>query len=124
MAGVSRLASVLSIGAPAWRSSAQLCSLSDRRRRRMNPVEQALRRVDGYQQQHAWLGVPFAVVKKFGDDNGGALVTLLAYNAFFALLPLLLLLVTLLGYLLGHRPGLQRRGVPPAPARVPLLRPP
>jgi hypothetical protein len=29
--------------------------------------------VDGYQQQHAWLGVPFAVVKKFGDDNGSPL---------------------------------------------------
>jgi YihY family inner membrane protein len=87
----------------------------------MNPVEQALRRVDGYQQQHAWLGVPFAVVKKFGDDNGGALVTLLAYNAFFALLPLLLLLVTLLGYLLGHRPTLEQRVLNSALAEFPIL---
>lgn len=30
----------------------------------MNPAEQALRHVDRYQQQHPWVGVPFAVVKK------------------------------------------------------------
>jgi YihY family inner membrane protein len=72
----------------------------------MNPAEQALRRVDRYQQQHPWVGVPFAVVKKFGDDKGGNLTTLLTYNGFFALLPLLLVLVTLLGYLLGHHSAL------------------
>jgi len=30
----------------------------------MSPAEQVLRRVDRYQQQHAWVGVPFAVVKR------------------------------------------------------------
>lgn len=58
----------------------------------MNPIEHALRHVDRYQQQHPWLAVPFALVRKFGDDKGGELATLLTYNAFFALLPLLLLL--------------------------------
>ena len=75
----------------------------------MNPVEGALRRVDRFQQRHPWLGIPFAVVTKFGDDAGGALTTLLAYNAFFALFPALLVLVTLLGYVLGGDPELQRR---------------
>ena len=37
----------------------------------MNPIEGTLRRVDRYQQRHGWLGFPFAVVKKFGDDKGG-----------------------------------------------------
>lgn len=87
----------------------------------MNPVEQTLRRVDRYQQQHAWLAVPFAIVRKFGDDKGGALTTLLAYNALFALLPLLLLLVTLLGYLLGHHPGLEQRVLNSALAEFPIL---
>ena len=87
----------------------------------MNPIEQALRRVDRYQQQHAWLGVPFALVRKFGDDKGGELTTLLTYNAFFALLPLLLLLVTLLGYLLGHHPTLEQRVLHSALAEFPIL---
>ena len=60
----------------------------------MNPIEGTLRRVDRYQQRHGWLGFPFAVVKKFGDDKGGNLTTLLAWNGFFALFPLLLILVT------------------------------
>jgi YihY family inner membrane protein len=87
----------------------------------MNPVDHALRRVDRYQQQHAWLAVPFALMRKFGDDKGGELATLLTYNAFFALLPLLLLLVTLLGYLLGHHPALERRVLHSALAEFPIL---
>ena len=87
----------------------------------MNPVEHALRRVDRYQQQHPWLAVPFALVRKFGDDKGGELTTLLTYNAFFALLPLLLLLVTLLGYLLGHHQSLEQRVLHSALAEFPIL---
>jgi YihY family inner membrane protein len=87
----------------------------------MNPVEGALRRVDRFQQRHPWLGIPFAVVKKFGDDAGGALTTLLAYNAFFALFPALLVLVTLLGYVLGGDPELQRRVLDSALAEFPIL---
>jgi YihY family inner membrane protein len=37
------------------------------------------------------------VTKKYGDDNGGVLVSNLAFSAFRALFPLLLILVTLLG---------------------------
>jgi hypothetical protein len=49
---------------------------SQSRRAPSNPAEQVLRRVARYQQQHPWLGVPFAVVRKFGDDRGGNLTTL------------------------------------------------
>ena len=87
----------------------------------MNPAEQALRHVDRYQQQHPWVGVPFAVVKKFGDDKGGNLTTLLAYNGFFALLPLLLVLITLLGYLLGHHPTMEQQVLHSALAEFPIL---
>ncbi len=41
-----------------------------------------------------------AVVKKFGDDQGGNLAALVAYYAFFSLFPLLLVLVTILSYVL------------------------
>jgi hypothetical protein len=87
----------------------------------MNPVQAVLRRVDRYQQRHALVGVPFAVVRKFGDDRGGNLSILLAWNAFFAPLPLLLVLVTLLGYLLGRQPALQQRVLHSAFAEFPIL---
>jgi YihY family inner membrane protein len=87
----------------------------------MNPIEATLRRVDQYQQRHTVVGLPFAVVKKFGDDKGGNLITLLAWNAFFALLPLLLVLVTLLGYLLRRDPTMQQRVLNSAFAEFPII---
>src|SRR5690242_4153399 len=48
-----------------------------------------------------------AVVKKFGDDQGGNLAALVAYYAFFSLFPLLLVLVTILSYVLQGDPSLQ-----------------
>ncbi len=64
----------------------------------MNPVERGIRRVDLAQQRHTPLAFVFGVVKKFGDDNGGVLVSNLAYSAFVSIFPLLLVLV-------GRKPG-------------------
>src|SRR5512132_4017815 len=87
----------------------------------MNPIEGTLRRVDRYQQRHGWLGFPFAVIKKFGDDKGGNLTTLLAWNGFFALFPLLLILVTTLGFLLGRHPALEQRVLHSTLAEFPII---
>src|SRR4030095_11843752 len=78
----------------------------------MRRVQRLLRSVDRVQQRSRWLGFPLAVMGKFRDDHGGALTTVIAYNAFFALFPLLLVVVTVLGVLLGRRPCFQqpRRG--------------
>lgn len=48
------------------------------------------------------LAIPLAVVKKFGNDQGGNLAALVAYYAFFSLIPLLLVFATILGYVLQH----------------------
>jgi uncharacterized BrkB/YihY/UPF0761 family membrane protein len=87
----------------------------------VNPVEQTLRHLDRYQQRHSWLGFLFAVVKKFGDDKGGNLTTLLAWNGFFALFPLLLILVTTLGFLLGQQPALEQRVLHSTLAEFPII---
>ena len=60
-----------------------------------------LRAVDAFQQRHRALAAPLGVVKKFSDDEGGSMVSLIAYRAFFSLFPLLLLMATILGYVLG-----------------------
>lgn len=64
--------------------------------------------VDGYQQEHRWLGIPLAVVYKFGEDQGTYLAALITYYGFVSLFPLLLLLVTILSYVLQGNPGLQQ----------------
>ena len=74
----------------------------------MNPVERAIRRIDATQQRSTPMAFVFGVVKKYGDDNGGVLVSNLAYSAFVSLFPLLLVLVTIL----GHVASVNRRSGP------------
>ena len=49
-----------------------------------------------------------AVVKKFGDDQAGQLAALIAYYGFVSLFPLLLVLVTMLGFVLQGDPSRPR----------------
>lgn len=67
----------------------------------MNPVERAARRADRLQQRWPAAAFVYAVVKKFGDDQAGSLAGLIAYYAFFSVFPLLLVLVTVTGFVLG-----------------------
>ena len=68
----------------------------------MKRIERLLRAIDGFQQRHAVLAVPFGVVKKYGDDQGGKKAALLAHYGFLSLFPLLLVFLTLLGYALAN----------------------
>ncbi|MEA3075046.1 MAG: hypothetical protein QOD29_6492, partial [Alphaproteobacteria bacterium] len=87
----------------------------------MNPAERLVRAVDGYQQHHRGAAFAFAVVKKFGDDRGGALAALLTYYGFLSLFPLMLLLVSVLGFVIGHDPALERRILHSALAEFPII---
>jgi membrane protein len=88
----------------------------------MRRVQRLLGWVDRGQQRSRWLGFPFAVMGKFrDDDHGGALTTVIAYNAFFALFPLLLVVVTVLGFLLGRDSGFQQRLLGSAVAEFPII---
>lgn len=69
----------------------------------------AVQRFDAYQRNHSWVGLPLAVVYKFVDDQGGYLAALIAYYGFLSVFPLLLLLVSVLGFVLHNDPHLQER---------------
>lgn len=71
----------------------------------MNIVERTTRRLDGWQQCHGAPAFLFAITKKFGDDNAGALTVQIAYTLFVTIFPLLLLLVTILGIVLANDPS-------------------
>ena len=88
----------------------------------MNPVEKALRKVDATQQRFTPPAFVFGVVKKYGDDNGGVLVSNMAYSAFVSLFPLLLILVTVLGLIAAADPSFRESAVKNAVAdQIPLL---
>jgi YihY family inner membrane protein len=80
-----------------------------------------LRPVDEFQQRHKPLAAPVAVVKKFTDDEGGSMVSLIAYRAFFSLFPLLLLLTTVLGYVLVGNDELREKIVTSTLAQFPVI---
>jgi membrane protein len=77
--------------------------------------------VDAWQREHALAGFPIAVVKKFGDDRASSLAALMAYYAFLSLFPLLLVFVSVLGYVLEDDPSLQEDIVDSALARIPVV---
>ena len=84
-----------------------------------NGVRAKLDRLDCYQQRHPALGVPIAVARKFIDDESINLAAVIAFWAFFSIFPLLLLFVTLLGYVLP--PNLQGDVLRSAARFFPLL---
>lgn len=63
------------------------------------PLRKVMGAVDRWQRRTRWAGVPYAVVKKFGDDNANLQVVALAWYGFTAIFPLLLVVVTLLGFI-------------------------
>src|SRR6266516_2792924 len=90
-------------------------------RRAAGRVQRSMDRFDRFQQRNRVLALPFAVIRKFGDDRAGNLAALLAYYGFFSLFPLLLVLVTVLGFVLAGRPGLQHRILDSALAQFPVI---
>ncbi|MFF7586300.1 YihY/virulence factor BrkB family protein [Kitasatospora purpeofusca] len=87
----------------------------------MNPVERALRAVDRAQQRRTPPAVAVGVAKKYGDDRGGLLAALITYYGFVALIPLLLLLSTALGFVLHGHPGTQKAVLDSALADFPIV---
>ena len=67
-----------------------------------------LRAFDRLQQRRRPLAIAIAVLKKFGEDQAGGLAALIAYYAFFSLFPLLLVFVTVLGFVFHGDPSVQK----------------
>ena len=80
-----------------------------------------MRRVDEFQQRHRVLGVAVAVCAKFVEDRSTNLASMIAFWAFFSVFPLLLVLVTLLGFLLPA--GLKDQVLGTVATMLPLVDP-
>ncbi|MGH3625448.1 MAG: YihY/virulence factor BrkB family protein [Sciscionella sp.] len=80
-----------------------------------------LERVDRYQRAHRWVGLPVAVVYKFADDQGSYLAALITYYGFLSLFPLLLILVTVLGFVLGSHSDLRQQVLASTLGKFPII---
>jgi membrane protein len=81
-------------------------------------VDRIIAWADRAQRRHGLLGFPYAVIKKYGDDDGGREAALITYYGFLSIFPLLLLGVAILSRVLADHPDLRERLitaiVPPA----------
>jgi YihY family inner membrane protein len=77
--------------------------------------------LDHFQQSHRRTSFVAAVIKKFGDDQGGQLAALISYYAFVSLFPLLLVLVTVLGFVLQNNPAEKEKILDGTLGQFPLI---
>ena len=87
----------------------------------MSHIKQLLTRFDRFQQRHAALAVPIAVLRKFSDDGAGQKAALIAYYGFFSMFPLLLLATTILGFVLADHPAAKAAVLNSALKQIPII---
>jgi uncharacterized BrkB/YihY/UPF0761 family membrane protein len=73
-------------------------------------MSRVVRALDARQRRHPFLAFPWAVLRKYLDDDGSRFAALITYYGFLSLFPLLLLAVAVVTELLRSRPGPGRRG--------------
>ena len=76
---------------------------------------------DAFQRKHRVVGFPIAVVYKYFDDQGPYLAAIIAYYAFIAIFPLLLLGSSILGFVLQDNPDLRKELLDTALSQFPII---
>jgi membrane protein len=84
-------------------------------------IGERLRALDRRQQQGRRLSFVAAVFKKFSEDQAGQLAALIAYYGFVSLFPLLLVLVTVLGFVLQGDHAERERILAGTLGQIPLV---
>ena len=74
-----------------------------------NPIERIIAALDAFQQRHKWAALPYAVIKKYGDDEAGYQAALIAYYGFLSLFPLLIVATAVIQLVAQGDPALQER---------------
>jgi membrane protein len=84
-------------------------------------LDEQLRRLDRRQQRRPLIAFVAAVYRKFLDDQAAQMAALIAYYGFVSLFPLLLVLVTVLGFVLQGDPHLRTEVLNGALGQIPLI---
>lgn len=72
-------------------------------------MEKLLARVDSFQQKRRLFSIPYAVVKKYGDDEAGYQGALITYYGFLSLFPLLIVATSAIDLISQHNTALRSR---------------
>ena len=79
--------------------------------------------VDDLQRKRPVLGFPYAVFKRYYEDHGGWLGSLISYYGFFSLYPLLVVFTTVATWMLRDRPKALRNVLQAVWSKVPFATP-
>lgn len=82
---------------------------ADKAKSGQNKLKRLLAGADNFQRRHKFVGFPYAVVKKYGEDEAGYQAALITYYGFWSLFPLLLVTTTVLQIVLKNNSGLRDR---------------
>ncbi len=80
-----------------------------------------LRRLDSYQRRKAPAAIVVAILKKASDDSAGNFAALITYYGFLSLFPLLLLAISILGFVVQNNQDALQTIQSSALARIPPL---
>jgi len=84
-------------------------------------VDRIAKRADRLQQKHHALAFPFAVIKKYGDDQAGQQAALITYYGFLSLFPLLLVATSVADFLAQRNGHLRTRLLNDATSYFPVV---
>jgi uncharacterized BrkB/YihY/UPF0761 family membrane protein len=84
-------------------------------------IDRVVDRIDLVQRRNRLLAFPYAVFKRYGEDNAGWVGALISYYGFFSLFPLLVVFVTIATWVLGDRPDLLQRLLEAIWSKVPFV---
>ena len=84
-------------------------------------LSDALRALDRAQQRSRPLSFIAGVIKKFNDDEASRLAALISYYGFLSLFPLLLVFVTVLGFVLQDNPSAQNSVLHSTLSQFPII---
>ena len=79
-----------------------------------------LAKIDKLQRRRPILGFPLAVFKRYGEDHGGWLGSLISYYGFFSLYPLLVVFATVATWIFKDRPETLQRILEALWSKVPF----
>jgi YihY family inner membrane protein len=83
--------------------------------------ERAVRWFDDAQQDRWWLAHPLGTVRKYADDRGSAFAGLMTFQLFLGMLPLLVVVLSVLGWLAADDPELREAVLESTVAQFPLI---
>lgn len=72
-----------------------------------NFIQQLLSKLDAFQRKHKPMAFPYAVVKKYGDDDSGHQSALITYYGFLSLFPLLIVATSVIDLISRHNAHLR-----------------